>query len=95
MRQVEQRVIAQTTIQNEPEMLSPGHRVEYPASLLPRRIVAQVLSMPTVQGRDPLLLGVLMESCNATIHSLGRLVIDEQGGTHGRPRPVGLRVVRT
>jgi len=49
-------------------MLGPAHWVQNPGSLLPGRIVPQVLGMTAVQRRNPVLLVILVEFDDATIH---------------------------
>jgi hypothetical protein len=91
VRQLERRLVAERAFENGAEMFRSGHRVKHPASFLPGRIVPQVLGMTAVQRRNPLLLVILVESDDATIH---RLVDDEQGRTVRRARPMRFGIVR-
>jgi hypothetical protein len=68
MRQVERSRVAPGALQNGAEMLGTGRRVEHPAPFLPRRVVSQVLGVTAVQRRNPLMLVVLVELHDPTVH---------------------------
>jgi hypothetical protein len=77
------RATTRATRQVLTEPAGPTRRGSHPRPYLPRRIVADVLPMPTLELCHPLALGILMEANNTPFHA-GR----SQGCLTGGDSPI-------
>ena len=59
---------AKATFQARSEVLGPARLRRHPRPYLPRRLVAHVLRMPTLEVGDPGAIGILMKSHNPSLH---------------------------